>query len=246
MIALITGASRGLGLELVRQLLTQNHRVFAGCRQPPAASALTALQMNHPDNLTVIPLDVTQESSISSAQTMVARHTSQLGLLLNVAGILHDLEGLQPERKLASVTQNNLLKSFMVNAFGPILVAKHFESLLLASKRPMIASVSARIGSISDNRLGGWYAYRASKAAQNQLTKTLSIEMKRKARTSIVVGLHPGTVDTDLSKPFQRGVAPEKLFTVERAAEQLIELLHRLTPEDTGRLFAYDGTVIPW
>lgn len=246
MIAFVSGASRGLGLEFVRQLLGRGHRVFAGCRQGEAAESVKTLINAHPDQLEAVRLDVTDEASIAAAQASVADRVDRLDLLFNVAGVLHDDAGLAPERKLASINQENLHKSFAVNAFGPILMAKYFEALLLASDRPVVASLSARIGSISDNRLGGWYAYRAAKAAQNQLTKTLSIELKRKAPTSIVVGLHPGTVDTDLSKPFQRGVKPDKLFDVARATRQLLEVIDGLTPSDTGQLFAYDGTVIPW
>ena len=135
---------------------------------------------------------------------------------------------------------------FEVNAFGPLVVAKHFLPLLKHSERAVLANLSARVGSIGDNRLGGWYAYRASKAAQNMFTRNLSLELARRAPKVICVALHPGTVDTELSKPFQGGVSPDRLFDADRAARQLLEVIDGLRPEQTGRFLAWDGTTIPW
>ena len=133
-----------------------------------------------------------------------------------------------------------------MNAFGPLLVAKHFEGLLAHKERAVFASISARVGSIGDNRLGGWYAYRGAKAAQNMFTKTLSIEWARSRRNVICIALHPGTTDTDLSRPFQANVAPEKLFSSERTVRQLLAVIDGLQPEDTGRFLGWDGAEIPW
>jgi NAD(P)-dependent dehydrogenase (short-subunit alcohol dehydrogenase family) len=113
-------------------------------------------------------------------------------------------------------------------------------------RRAVIANLSARVGSIGDNRIGGWYAYRASKAAQNQITKTASIELRRKAPALVCVALHPGTVDTDLSAPFQGNVPEGKLFSVERAARQLLEVIDGLGPDDTGRFFDWAGEPVEW
>ena len=110
----------------------------------------------------------------------------------------------------------------------------------------MIANLSARVGSISDNRLGGWYSYRASKAALNQLTKTMSLELGRKGQKVAAVLIHPGTCDTDLSRPFQRNVAPEKLFTKERGVEQMLGIVERTTMAETGTFYAWDGSIVPW
>jgi NAD(P)-dependent dehydrogenase (short-subunit alcohol dehydrogenase family) len=161
--------------------------------------------------------------------------------------MLHDATtGMAPEKRLADVRADTLAASFAVNAYGPLLVAKHFERLLAHREQAVFASISARVGSIGDNRLGGWYAYRGAKAAQNMFTKTLSVEWARSRRNVICVALHPGTTDTDLSRPFQANVPPEKLFSVERTVRQLLEVVERLTPADTGRFLAWDGREIPW
>ena len=242
--SLVIGASRGVGLELARQLAAQGHRVFATHRDPATASGLFALARGASD---VIPLevDVRSESSLQSLARELGGYTDRLHRVIHVAGLLHGA-GLGPERKLEEVDESALAAVFAVNAFGPILAAKHLLPFLRHGDPSVFASLSARVGSIEDNRLGGWYAYRASKAAQNQLLKTLSIELTRRARHCAVVALHPGTVDTDLSRPFQRSVPEGKLFTTERAARQLLEIIDGLKPEDTGSFIAWDGSPIPW
>jgi len=247
-VALVTGASRGIGLEFVRQLLgeTPFTRVFAACRQPARAEALSRLAADE-SRLRVVALDVADEEQVEAAARQVAAETGRLHLIVNAAGVLHDaVAGMAPEKRLADVRANTLAASFAVNAFGPLLVAKHFERLLAHRERAVFASISARVGSIGDNRLGGWYAYRGAKAAQNMFTKTLSVEWARSRRNVVCVALHPGTTDTDLSRPFQGNVPAEKLFPVERTVRQLLEVVERLTPADTGRFLAWDGSEIPW
>jgi NAD(P)-dependent dehydrogenase (short-subunit alcohol dehydrogenase family) len=153
---------------------------------------------------------------------------------------------MQPERSLAQVEADSLVMAFRVNALGPLLVAKAFEPLLKRSRQARFASLSARVGSIGDNRLGGWYAYRATKAALNQMTRTLSIQWRRLTHPILCVALHPGTVATDLSAPFTRSYDPAKVFTTERAARQLLDVLDGLGPDDSGGFFAWDGSPIPW
>jgi NAD(P)-dependent dehydrogenase (short-subunit alcohol dehydrogenase family) len=245
---LVQGASRGIGLEFARQLLAapQVHHVFAACRSPQTATALTSLAAREP-RLRVVALDVLDEDSIRAASVAVAATAPRLHLVVNCAGLLHDAaSGIAPEKRLTDVRQQALATSFAVNAFGPLLVAKHFEGLLAHKERAVFASVSARVGSIGDNRLGGWYAYRGAKAAQNMFTKTLSIEWARSRRNVICVALHPGTTDTDLSRPFQANVAPEKLFSSERTVRQLLAVIDALRPEDTGRFLGWNGAEIPW
>ena len=128
---------------------------------------------------------------------------------------------------------------------GPALVARHFLPLLPRDRRAVFAALSARVGSIGDNRLGGWHSYRASKAALNMILRNLAIELARTHPQAVVAGLHPGTVDTGLSEPFQKGVKPEKLFTAESSAERLLAVMDALTPADCGRVFAWDGQPIP-
>ena len=242
---LVVGASRGLGREFVSQLLhcPDVGRVWAACRTPGSlawpADTPTA-------KLRPLQLDVTDEDSIAAAAAVLQSDSVSLRLILNVAGVLHTSEGMQPERRLAEVQAEHMLWSYRVNALGPLLVAKHFSQLLPRSDPSVFASLSARVGSIGDNRLGGWYAYRAAKAAQNMLTRNLSIELPRRHRGLLCVGLHPGTVDTDLSSPFQANVPEGKLFSPERAVRQLLEIINALGPEDQGSCIAWDGQRIPW
>lgn len=242
---LVVGASRGLGLEFVRTLLLcpDVGCVWAACRRP---AALTLPDGTPLEKLRALTLDVTDEQSIVAAAAVTETTSSTLRLILNVAGVLHTPEGMQPERRLADVQVDHMVWSYRVNTLGPLLVAKHFSRLLPRRDAAVFASLSARVGSIGDNRLGGWYAYRAAKAAQNMVTRNLSIELPRRHRGLLCVGLHPGTVDTDLSLPFQGNVPEGKLFSRERAVRQLLEIINRLGPEDQGSCIAWDGQRIAW
>ena len=181
-------------------------------------------------------LDLLEPASITAAATSI---TEPLDLVIVATGMLRD-----PERDLRQLDAARLALNFAVNATGPALIAQAFLPKLRTDRRTVFVALSARVGSIGDNRLGGWYAYRASKAALNQLMRTLAIEHARKNPLGVCVGLHPGTVDTPLSKPFQRGVAADKLFTPEYSAVRLLEVIGQLTPADSGGLFAWDGARI--
>ena len=165
--------------------------------------------------------------------------------MFNCSGRLHG-PGLQPEKRLQQIDRSQLEQQFGINAMAPILLAKAIEPLLQRDQPFHFASLSARVGSIGDNRTGGWYGYRAAKAAQNQLLRCLSIEWTRRWPLATVSLLHPGTTDTDLSRPFQSFVAPEKLFSPERAARQLVKVLLQQTPEHSGAFLAWDGQSIDW
>ena len=200
-------------------------------------------------------MDVTDETTIAAAAASVAASTDHLDLLLNAGGVLHIPGVMMPETALARVSQQALTTCLAVNAAGPILVGRAFAPLLVAAEktagasadRPaVLASISARVGSISDNALGGWYSYRASKAALNALTKTAAVEFGRKKQKVAALVLHPGTCATDLSAPFRANVPPGKLFTVERGAAQLLDIVERASMADNGRFFAWDGSEIPW
>jgi NAD(P)-dependent dehydrogenase (short-subunit alcohol dehydrogenase family) len=143
------------------------------------------------------------------------------------------------------MTPEHLLRDYRINTVGPALVMKHFAPLMLREQRAVFAALSARVGSISDNRLGGWHSYRASKAALNMLLRNLAVELGRSHPQAVVAGLHPGTVDTGLSRPFQKGVADGKLFAPAYSAERLLAVLDGLTPADSGGVFAWDGARIP-
>lgn len=245
--ALVAGASRGIGLAFVRHLAATGvaRRIWAGCRDPQAAAELAELAEAHPC-VRPLPVDVTDEKVLAAAAATIAAEDEPLDLVINCAGLLHRPDGPQPERRLAEVRADWLLESFAVNAAGPLLLAKHVEPLLPRRERAVFASLSARVGSIGDNRLGGWYAYRAAKAAQNMFIKTLSIEVARRARGTICVALHPGTTDTALSQPFQGGVPADKLFSPARAVDQLLQVIDGLGKADTGRFFAWNGERIDW
>jgi NAD(P)-dependent dehydrogenase (short-subunit alcohol dehydrogenase family) len=242
-IAVVQGASRGLGLAFARLLAEGGARVFATCRRPDRAEALAALAQRHAD-LTVLPLDVTDESSIVMAARAVAREVPCVDLVLNCAGLLH-ADDQQPERRLRAVRPELFARSFAVNAIGPLLVARELEPLLMRSANGLFAALSARVGSIADNRLGGWYAYRASKAALNMLVKTLSIEWARHTPPITCLALHPGTVATDLSKPFLNG-SERRVFAPEVAARRLLAIVGAATPAQTGSLVAWNGETLPW
>ncbi|GJP52896.1 hypothetical protein CLOM_g12059 [Closterium sp. NIES-68] len=254
-VSLVQGASRGIGLELARQLLQRSadSHVIATCRDPAAAAPLRELQRSSGDRLTVFPLDVTDEASIEGAARHVAATWGHLNLLINASGLLHVPGTMKPETSMKALTPQAMLTSFQVNAMGPALVIKHMAPLLAAGggaaagrEVAVAGSISARVSSIGDNRLGGWHSYRASKAALNQLVRTMSIELAAKKQPVSAVLLHPGTVDTDLSKPFQTAVPPGKLFTREFAAHKLLGVVGRITAADNGKFFAWDGQEIPW
>lgn len=192
-----------------------------------------------------IQLDLESDDDLDRLDETLQRSGQRLRLVFNCSGRLHG-EGLHPEKRLAQVERQQLQQQFSINAMGPILLARAVEPLLHRDQQFHFASLSARVGSIGDNRSGGWFGYRAAKAAQNQLLRSLSIEWARRWPLSTVTLLHPGTTDTPLSKPFQGFVPPEQLFSPERAAEQLINVLFTQTPETTGSFLAWDGQVIPW
>ena len=245
--ALVTGASSGIGLAVVRVLL-DNHdvaRVYAVARGAQDNAALAELARLHGDRLLPIAADLTSATDLQALAASVGGRTDVLHLVFNAAGVLH-APGLRPEKSLQSLRAQALAEVFALNAFAPVLLVQALLPLLRHHAPIVLASLSARVGSIGDNQLGGWYAYRASKAAQNQLWRTLSIELRRTHPTASCVLLHPGTVDTPLSQPFQGGVPAGRLFTPEVAARQLLAIVARMTPADSGCFHAWDGSEIPW
>ncbi|NHN36955.1 SDR family NAD(P)-dependent oxidoreductase [Pseudomaricurvus alcaniphilus] len=233
-VALI-GASGGIGAALLARLRDRdNTRVYAFSR-----SRLEP----QPGNVSCHPIAITDEHSIRAAAA-IASADGPLDLVIVATGILHS-EGLKPEKSLRDIDLDNLTRVFTINSFAPALLLKHFLPAMQPQRGSVFAALSARVGSIGDNRLGGWYAYRASKAALNMLLKTASLEMQRLRRPVTVVGLHPGTVATDLSAPFQKNVAPEKLFSADFSAQRLLSVIDQLQPADSGKVFAWDGAEVP-
>ncbi|MBE9115594.1 SDR family NAD(P)-dependent oxidoreductase [Lusitaniella coriacea LEGE 07157] len=243
---LIIGATQGIGLGFVKRFLERNNtRVYGTYRHPESAIELMKLATQYPERLTCVPMDITDEEQIIAGIATIQAQTDKLHCAINCVGILH--EGtLKPEKSLREINAEQLTRYFQVNSIGSVLLAKHLLPLFRHRDRGIFASISAKIGSIGDNRLGGWYGYRASKAALNMLMRTISIEYRRKSPRTIVVALHPGTTDTNLSQPFQKNVPPEKLFSVGRTVNQLLEVLDKLEETDRGQFFSWDGSRLPW
>ncbi|AHE57469.1 SDR family NAD(P)-dependent oxidoreductase [Sphingomonas sanxanigenens] len=189
-------------------------------------------------------LDLLDEASIAAAAATVAEGPVPT-LVIVATGILHDGDH-GPEKALRDLDPDWLARVYAVNAIGPALVAKHFLPIMPRAGRTVFAALSARVGSIGDNRLGGWHGYRASKAALNMIVRNLAIEERRRNDRAIVVGLHPGTVDTALSRPFQGNVQAGRLFDAERAALQLLDVIEELKVADSGKLFDFEGKEVPF
>lgn len=222
--AVVIGASGGIGAAMVDALVASGR--FA---------------VVHALSRTGTGLDLSDEDSVAAGARSVADGPAP-AMIFVATGVLH--RGQDPERTYKAMTAEHLLRDYQVNTVGPALVAKHFLPLLPRDRRAVFAALSARVGSIGDNRLGGWHSYRASKAGLNMILKNLSIELARTHPQAVVAGLHPGTVDTSLSQPFQKGVAAEKLFTSDYSARRLLAVLDGLTPADSGGVFAWDGARI--
>jgi len=228
--AVIIGASGGIGAAFEAALIEEDaFDVVHGLARSRSGS-------QH--------LDLEDEASIAAAAAHVARGPKPV-LVIVATGLLHTGDR-GPEKALRELDPTWLAKVHAVNAIGPALVAKHFLPIMPSSGRTVFAALSARVGSIADNRLGGWHGYRASKAALNMLVRNLAIEERRRNPGAIVVALHPGTVDTALSRPFQGNVQPGRLFDPERAALQLLDVIEELRPPDSGNLFDFDGKEIPF
>lgn len=240
--ALVVGAGQGIGLAFVRQLLQDDRlqRLYATYRNPQSELLAIADPRLHS-----LKMDVTCEAEIASGVENIRSQSASLQTAIYCVGELHGATW-QPEKSLRQLNSQQLLHSFQVNSIGAVLLAKHLQPLLKHSGRAMFAAISAKVGSIGDNHLGGWYGYRASKAALNMFMRTTALEYKRTCPRAIVVSLHPGTTDTALSRPFQRNVPPEKLFTPERTARQLLTVIDNLQEADSGEFFSWDGSRLPW
>lgn len=233
----MVGAEGAIGAALLAQLQAQpgfekvmgysrNGRPASG----PGASAIGAL-------------DVCSENSIAEAAGVVSAAGLPLRLFFNATGFLHG-EGLMPEKTWRQIDPGHMARSFAVNAIGPALLLKHFLPLLARDGKAVFATMSAKVGSIGDNRLGGWYSYRASKAALNQIVRTAAVELARRQHESICVALHPGTVHSRLTAPFRKEALD--VSTPEAAAIRLLTVLDRLQSADNGGFLDYNGKTLPW
>ncbi|MBA4361763.1 MAG: short-chain dehydrogenase [Pseudomonas sp.] len=221
--ALVIGASGALGAAFCELL-----------NEDPRCSVVRELGRNSAPGL-----DLEKPDSIASAAAELAEE-APYQLILHAAGLLHR-EDIKPEKNYTSIEADALQAIFQVNTLGPALILRHFLPLL--DPRGAMAVLSAKVGSIGDNRLGGWYAYRASKAALNMLIKTAAIELARTRPQTRLLSLHPGTVISGLSQPF-KGASAARPASL--AARELLSLIDRLAPADSGDFFAYNGERLPW
>lgn len=226
-VAAILGASGGIGAALREQL-----EGYAG--------SLRVLGLSRSEEQV---LDVTDQASIEQAAEYVKSHDGDLRLVIDATGFLHD-DVFRPEKTWSQLDPEHMAKAFAVNAAGPALLMKHFLPLLPRKGKSVFATLSARVGSIGDNRLGGWYSYRASKAALNQFVRTAAIELRRRSKDAICVALHPGTVDTTLSAPF--GKKGLDVRSPEAAAREILDVIARLDTDDSGGFVDYRGQPVPW
>ena len=235
--AAVFGASGGIGAALVALLQTDERcaAIHAGARATPKPGA----------KLLPFAFDLEDEHSIAAAVQEIGALSQELDLVIVATGLLHD-SALTPEKTIRALRADALARCFAINAIGPVLVAKHTTPLLRRERKSVFAALSARVGSIADNRLGGWHSYRASKAALNQLIRTCAIEAATKNKNAVCVTLHPGTVDTDLSRPFQAAVRPGQLFCASTSAAHLLHVIEELTPDQSGQFLAWDGKPIPF
>ena len=232
---LVIGGSGGLGLALVEIFcgLDATHRVIATYRSRQPDFSRTHLNW--------VQLDITQEAAIAK----LFADCPDLTYIINAVGLLHSAAG-NPEKTINKLDAGFFMDNIRVNTLSTLLLAKYARHALKHAQRSVFAALSARVGSISDNRLGGWYSYRCSKAALNMAVKTLSIEWQRTLPNCAVVALHPGTVSTELSAPFTGRTATQTHFTPDQSAQWLADIIMGLTPENTGQFIAFDGSQVDW
>lgn len=240
----IQGAGRGIGYAIAKQAIASGaKKIILTARNPNKTEGFNDLRPSAKCHWTSV--DFLDEDSIEFAAKGILNIMPSIDRLIMVAGVLKD-SSTKPEKRLADLNANALHHSYQINAIGPMLFVKALWPALRKPHSIVVASISARVGSIADNRLGGWHGYRASKAALNQLSHTTAIELAHYNPDSCMVTLHPGTVDTDLSKPFQNLPSKNKLFSATQSAAKLWQVMDNLQPNQTGGFFAYDGSTIPF
>jgi NAD(P)-dependent dehydrogenase (short-subunit alcohol dehydrogenase family) len=232
--------------------------VVACCRRPEQAEELLDHIKGLPDpsRIEVLPLDLEDQTSITALGTKLRESYKRIDMLLNVAGLLGDAKTTPgPERSITKMNRDWFEKTLAINLVGPVMLTQELVPLLGQQRRrkrdnngnacrptAVVANLSARVGSISDNQIGGWYSYRISKSGLNQATRTMALEL---ARQSVwCVALHPGTTNTDLSKPFQANVKKESLFPVEFTVDQLLSVIDSVHAEHSGGLYDWAGKSI--
>ena len=233
--AAVFGASGGIGGAMARHLAASPRcgRLYAGARRGVELP---------PGPVTEFAFDLEDEASIAAASASIAA-AGPLHLVIVATGVLHG-GGLAPEKTWRSLEAGAMARAFAVNTIGPALIAKHTLGALARGEHAVFAALSARVGSITGNRLGGWHSYRASKAALNMLIRNFAIELNQRNPSAVAIALHPGTVDTPLSKPFQGAVPADGLFTADDSAARLLNVINAISPDNSGCLHDWDGKAV--
>ncbi|MBU2897446.1 SDR family oxidoreductase [Vibrio hepatarius] len=232
---LIFGGNGGIGYSLCKCLLNQKTNIDLH------ATYHNQQPEDHANDIKWHRIDITSEQELKS----LACQFSSLDLIINAVGLLHSTDQ-GPEKNLQSCQPDFFLHNMAVNALPTLMIAKYFSSCLSSSEQPKFITISAKVGSIEDNKLGGWYSYRSSKAALNMLIKNISIEWSRRMPKACILSIHPGTTDTALSKPFQANVPTGKLFSPDKVAADILDIMEKATPESSGSFLTYDGQSLPW
>lgn len=228
---LVTGGNRGIGLGFVKQLLSAGDEVFAGCRNPAGANDLQALQPEAGERLVILPLDVTDATSVTHAARVVDESGGHLDLLINNAAVGGD------QTALGDIDPAEMLQTYRVNVVGPLMMAQTFRPLLARGTDPFVVHITSLFGSIADNASGGWYAYRVSKAALNMLCANLAIDLKPQGIGSVL--LHPGWVRTDMGGSSAR-------LSVEESVSAMLKVIDHLALSDSGKFLNQNGGEEPW
>ena len=243
-VALVVGANGGIGLAITRRLLREQgvQRVYASYRRAESAAGLLEIG---DERLHTFRADVTEAADLQRVADGIRANGDQPDLVINAAGILHE-HGLQPEKSLDQCQPDSLMRLFLVNSVGPLMLARAVIPLMARRRPGHFAVLSAMVGSIADNRLGGWYGYRASKTALNQFMRTLAVECRRSHPQLCITAIHPGTTDTSLSRPFQANVRPGKLYTASQSAARILQEVSAAQAEHSGHFINWDGQPLPW
>ena len=238
---LVFGANRGIGLGIVKALLKNTEvKVFATCRDLSKSVELQELNKAFKDRLVVKECDPASEESLKN----LYKEQTKIDFIINSIGVLHT-EKMAPERKIEDCSLDHMIEAFKVNALVTINIAKVFRTALKKKTPTLFSTVSAKVGSIDDNRIGGWYSYRASKAALNMVLKNIAIEFNRRASHTSVVAMHPGTTITDLSKPFIQKTNYQ-LHSIEDTGQNIIKVLDQTEVSETAHFLSWDGSTISW
>jgi len=244
--AVVIGAGHGIGAALVKNILVANEkvRIFASYNNVEKVGPLKELQSKYQERLSVFKVDPTSEEDLAEFKSAVALVNPKIELLINSVGFLQEGE-IGPERSLRDVSKNALSRYFEVNSIPQLLIAKEFHPLFKHSSPSCMVAVSAKVGSIGDNSLGGWYGYRASKAALNMFVKGVSLEYSRRGCKSLVLSIHPGTTKTDLSADFTKNTH-YKLHSPDETAVNILTVIDGKSLEKSGSFYSWDGEELPW